>query len=318
MNPIPDEVSRHARTDCNAGVVPVAEKEVDKPGGLQTKERLAADRPAILPQQHSSSVPQSHSAPNYLPDNTGATKYPSLAGKLQKAKQQHADSIALKKEESNRPDKHGRMPLMMAAERGDTKMIGSLLEQGAALTQADSQGNTALFYAAKGGNSEAVRLLAQGNPALVSQRNKAGETAATVAAKNGKGSALTVLIYSRANPYEVSGGKALLIHALTSGSKETVHRLVQELKLRDSGPWRAHHASQLFSYDKCEDLGKALLDACQFSIENKCDSEITRMLLEEGRHHLSFSGQQFLMELAQKHQNKTVADALRKLFPALY
>lgn len=310
--------SQPEATGADAGVERLAEKAPGKADGLpRTKERPLASRPAVVPPRDAGSAPQSNGAPRYLPGNPGVTAYPSLAGRLQEARKQYDQTTARKQEAGNRPDDHGRMPLMVAAEEGDAQAIRSLLQQGADPDRTDNQGNTALFYAAKGGNQEAVRLLVQGNPALVSLRNNAGETAATVAARNGKASVLAMLIDSRANPYEVSGEKTLLIHALESGSRETVQALVQQLKLRESGAWRSQHASSLFPRDPCEELGKMLVGACASSMKNKCDDEITCMVIEEGRHHITRAGQQSLMASALEHGSKAVVDTLRKLFPGL-
>ena len=306
MDPIVHGGRQTAQTGRKAGG---EEKDIHDSDSLQTTERPPADRPAILPDHNANVPPQSHSAPKFLPGNTGATKYPSLAGSLQRAEEQHAREVATKKAESNRPDEHGRTPLMKAAEEGNRKDICALLKQGADLSLQDKDGNTALFYAAKNGHDEAVRILAQHDKKLVSQRNNAGETAAAVAAKNGRESALITLIYGGANLYEVSEKKTLLIHAAQSGDKGTLKRLVEEFRLRNE--------SSLFPDDKDDHWENMLLDACRFSIENQCDSEISRVLIEDGLRHISFAQKQSLLKLAEEHGNNAVAGMLLRSSPLL-
>jgi hypothetical protein len=306
MNPVVDGGGRTVQTDRSAGA---EKKGTDHPGSLQTSHRSPAESTGILPGQGASAWPQSHSAPGYLPGNAGAKRGPVLTGSLQRAKEQHAREVATKKEESNRPDEHGRTPLMKAAEEGNTKGIRSLLQQGADLSLQDKDGNTALFHAAKNGHDEAVRILAQHDRNLVSLRNNAGETAATVAATNGKASALITLIYSGASLYEVSDKKTLLIHAALSGDRGTLHRLVQEFRLRNE--------SSLFPDDRDDRWESMLLEACRFSIENQCNSEISRVLIEDGLRHTSFTQKQFLLKLSEKHGNEAVVGMLLKSSPLL-
>lgn len=306
MDPIVHGGRQTAQTDRKADG---EEKDIHDSDSLQTRQRPPADRSAILPDQDANVPLQSHSAPKFLPGNTGATTYPSLAGSLQRAGEQHAREVAIKKEESSRPDEHGRTPLMKAAGEGNRKDICSLLKQGADLSLQDKDGNTALFYAAKNGHDEAVRILAQHDKNLVSKRNNAGETAAAVAAKNGKESALITLIYSGANLYEVSEKKNLLMHAAQSGDKGTLKRLVEEFRLRNE--------SSLFPNDKNDDWENMFIDACRFSIENQCDSDVCRVLIEDGLRHISFTQKQSLLKLAEQHGNDAVAGMLLRSSPLL-
>lgn len=53
----------------------------------------------------------------------------------------------------------GKTPLMVAASKGDTKMLKVLLQHGASALARDQHGDTALLLAARKGQVEAVEML---------------------------------------------------------------------------------------------------------------------------------------------------------------
>lgn len=76
------------------------------------------------------------------------------------------------------------IPIIRAAELGDTEMIQALLSVGASVDQADSNGNTALMRAAENGENQAAKLLID-HGADVDMENDYDETALSLARDNG-------------------------------------------------------------------------------------------------------------------------------------
>lgn len=101
----------------------------------------------------------------------------------------------------------GRMPLMLAAFRGDAAAVVNLLERGADVNARDGDGDTALMFAAYRGHGLVVALLLQYG-ANVYARARNGWTA--------KKAAQSGLHH---------GVAEALSRAETEGAREAVHRL---------------------------------------------------------------------------------------------
>lgn len=77
---------------------------------------------------------------------------------------------------------NSRTPLMFAAQGGFTSIVDLMLKSGADIMKQDSEGQSALMWAALGGKTETAKLLkAQGGPELLALKNTGGTTALDVA-----------------------------------------------------------------------------------------------------------------------------------------
>lgn len=105
---------------------------------------------------------------------------------------------------------------MIAASRGDTAEARRLVEAGEEINAADSFGNTALLYAARGGHAEAVELLLQ-NGADVRIKNQLGQGCLESAKTRGHEKILTILRTAELLLSIREGETARVIELLDSG-----------------------------------------------------------------------------------------------------
>mmetsp|Transcript_43405 Transcript_43405/g.80346 ORF Transcript_43405/g.80346 Transcript_43405/m.80346 type:complete len:201 (-) Transcript_43405:3-605(-) len=95
----------------------------------------------------------------------------------------------------NKPlDPRGTTQLCVAASKNETAKVRQLLDQGAAVNQARTDGITPLFLAAGQGHSEVVRLLIDGGAAVNQAMVEDGVTPLIVAVKKGHTEVARLLI----------------------------------------------------------------------------------------------------------------------------
>ncbi|KAJ5703940.1 hypothetical protein N7493_011078 [Penicillium malachiteum] len=132
------------------------------------------------------------------------------------------------------PDKLGRRPLHLAAERGDIKVVDNLLFLGVDHNAQCDQGQTALHYAAWGGSVAVVRLLKDRIERAT--KNKEGNTALHIAAQMGFAPVVEALANKHLVNMEGSNeleaqdeliGWTPLHCAVDNGNQDIVERLVR-------------------------------------------------------------------------------------------
>jgi ankyrin repeat protein len=123
-------------------------------------------------------------------------------------------------------DSNGVTALMCAAKRGHRGALSVLIDNGADLNARDKTGSTATMYAAKNGHVDAAKaLVAKG--ADINAKDAAGFTAAMLAAKNGHAETLQALIDAPAwiDSRTPEGTTALML-AATNGHVDAVKALI--------------------------------------------------------------------------------------------
>ena len=117
-------------------------------------------------------------------------------------------------------------PVADAAMRGDVGAVRSLLDEGAAVNVAQSDGMTALHWAAELGNAELVRLLADAGADLEAVTRIGDLTALHIGAEVGQGGAVRALLEAGAKVEARNvNGSAPLHFAALSGSADAVAAL---------------------------------------------------------------------------------------------
>ena len=118
-------------------------------------------------------------------------------------------------------------PVADAAMRGDVDSVRSLLTDGAAVNLAQSDGMTALHWAAELGNVELVRLLVDAGAGLEAPTRIGNLTPLHIGAEVGQGGTVRALLEAGANAESRNvNGSAPLHFAAMSGSVEAVVALV--------------------------------------------------------------------------------------------
>ena len=131
----------------------------------------------------------------------------------------------------NLKDTVGRTPLHIAAEKGNIDVAMFLIENGANVNVADTNGNTPLvFIINKTGNPKVTqRLLAKG--ASVNAQNRTGETALMYAAWHGYSAIVQLLLENRADvTLKNKQGNTALTLAESKGHQEIVEMLKAAIK----------------------------------------------------------------------------------------
>lgn len=121
------------------------------------------------------------------------------------------------------PDKLGRRPLHLAAERGDIKVVDNLLILGVDHNAQCDQGQTALHYAAWGGSVAVVRLLMDRIERAT--KNKEGDTALHIAAQMGFAPVVEALANKHLVNMKGSNGLTPLHYATINGHTTVVEKL---------------------------------------------------------------------------------------------
>ncbi|KAG2487525.1 hypothetical protein HYH03_013806 [Edaphochlamys debaryana] len=121
----------------------------------------------------------------------------------------------------------GTTPLILAAERGHTRVVRLLLEAGADMNAATEGGDTALSLAAAEGHTEVVRLLAEAG-ADVNAADEEGSAPLAVAAHRGHTEVVRALLRAGAEQgaKDAEGNTALHL-AASAGREEAVAALLQ-------------------------------------------------------------------------------------------
>jgi len=121
-------------------------------------------------------------------------------------------------------------PLADAVERSDKQAISSLLKQHADVNAAQSDGATALHWAAYLNDAETTALLLRAG-AKVNARNDLGVTPLALAAQQGGAAVIEQLIKAGAAPNDsvnfVNAGETPMMHAARSGSVDAVKTLAR-------------------------------------------------------------------------------------------
>ena len=121
-------------------------------------------------------------------------------------------------------------PVADAAERGDKQAVASLLKSGADVNAAQSDGATALHWAAYLNDAETTGLLLRAG-AKVDARNDLGVTPLALAAQQGGAAVIEQLLKAGAKPNDpvnfVDAGETPLMHAARAGSVDAVKVLAK-------------------------------------------------------------------------------------------
>ena len=154
-------------------------------------------------------------------------------------------------------------PIWHAAQQGHLEVVRLLLEAGADMNAANTDGTTALFVAAEWGYLEVVRLLIEAE-ADMNAKDAHGDTALLVAAMRGHLEVVRLLLKAGAdmNVVDTDGATALFV-AAAHGRLEVLQLLLEAGA--DVNAARADGATALF-----------------VATENSRNSEVVRLLLEAG------------------------------------
>jgi uncharacterized protein len=121
-------------------------------------------------------------------------------------------------------------PLADAVERGDKQAIASLLKSGADVNATQSDGATALHWAAYLNDAESTALLLRAG-AKVDAKNDLGVTPLALAAQQGGAAVIEQLLKAGAKPNDpvnfVDAGETPLMHAARAGSADAVKVLAK-------------------------------------------------------------------------------------------
>ena len=128
----------------------------------------------------------------------------------------------------NARDEKGRTPLMFAARDGNTEAIRKLLKAGANIEARDNKpGGTALIVAAGNGQTEAIRVLLDAG-ADIEARDNVGWTALMWAAKNGQTGVIRELVKAGADiEARNNDGGTVLVAAVANGQLGAIRMLMK-------------------------------------------------------------------------------------------
>ena len=125
-------------------------------------------------------------------------------------------------------DSDGNTALLWAADKGRIDIVKLLLDKGANIEAKDSSGNTVLLGAAYDGKTEMVKLLLK-RGANIEADNDIGYTALITAAHEGQAEVVKLLLDKGANiEAKDSDGNTALLHAVTQGQAEVVKLLLDK------------------------------------------------------------------------------------------
>lgn len=195
---------------------------------------------------------------------------------------------------------------LLAAARGDAIRLQAFLDAGIPVDVQDSEGNTALMLAARGGHRQAVQMLLR-HRADPSLRNLLGETALVLAGSQ----ALPLLLEADQEREPVlrrvllQGESDLLLTVLAATTEPRLHRLaacwVDDPKVRgqilqrvDDKPWAIAEAQQV------------LFSACAAG-----RPDLARLALEHGADPAATAGDRTLIEVASLGGSAEVLKLLR-------
>lgn len=161
----------------------------------------------------------------------------------------------------NRLDLFGRGAIHYAALSRSTYFLQTLIDKKINLLTTDSQGWTALHYAASTGNLPAIELLLPANPQILNQIAINGETSIYLAVHKNQLPVVEKLIAVGADlNLKPSHGYNLLLSAIHNGHEEMALLLIQSGKLDLNYNWRNGKAAIHFAIEmKMEKLLEALL-----------------------------------------------------------
>jgi ankyrin repeat protein len=123
-------------------------------------------------------------------------------------------------------DEQGRTTLMLAAGKGRTDLIPSIVAAGVDVNAGDKDGDTALYYAATNGKLDAIDALLKAG-ANINAANKKGSTALIGSAAEGLAPVVKLLLLRGARPDQgdVDGDNALIL-ASALGKVEVIEALL--------------------------------------------------------------------------------------------
>ncbi|MEI8395431.1 MAG: ankyrin repeat domain-containing protein [Rhodospirillaceae bacterium] len=110
------------------------------------------------------------------------------AGDLLKARER-----LVRGDKADTADIHGVTPLINAVKAGNTDMVTLLLEFGAHPGVTDTEGNTALHWAADRGDPVLIKLMLAGKAKIIDRENRQGLTPLMMATRAGRIEAIDVL-----------------------------------------------------------------------------------------------------------------------------
>lgn len=120
---------------------------------------------------------------------------------------------------------NGRPPLVEAARRADTTTLRALLKQQVDVNAPETDGTTALHWAAYTNQLEAASLLI-GTGAKVNVANEYGVTPLSMACTNGNAAIVAVLVKAGANLETRTSGETALMTAVRTGAVDVVKLLL--------------------------------------------------------------------------------------------
>ena len=135
---------------------------------------------------------------------------------IQNGDEEEACSYISRDVDVNKSLQNGRTVLMLAAERGQSNVIGALIAVGADVNAVDDSRKTALMNAAENGHTNVLGMLSD-NLAEVNRKDETGRTALMLAAERCHSRAVDVLLEAGAK-----------VHIQSASDKETALTLVRE------------------------------------------------------------------------------------------
>jgi ankyrin repeat protein len=192
--------------------------------GISGPTAVLAQQPAAPANDAAAAAP----APAAKPSVPAVKKESPLADAVQRGDKQAVATLLKKKADVNAPQSDGTTALHWAAYLEDAETSAALIRAGADVNAANALGVRPLSLAAENGNVAIIdQLLKAGVDPETSVR--AGETAIMLAARSGKVEAVKALIYAGAkiNARETWNGQNALMWAAAEGDGAVVEALIE-------------------------------------------------------------------------------------------
>ncbi|XP_071108992.1 ankyrin repeat domain-containing protein 50-like [Haliotis cracherodii] len=109
-------------------------------------------------------------------------------------------------------EKHGRTPLMVAAEKGHRRVFDFLIRKGANVSQVDDDGNNILHWACRGGHMDMMKYLLSQHSVDIHSRGKFGSTPLMKAVYYGNRDMFKFLVSQGANVSQVDDDGDNILH----------------------------------------------------------------------------------------------------------
>ena len=148
-----------------------------------------------------------------------------------------------------------------AVERQDRRTVRELLARGVDVNAVQSDGGTALHWAAHWNDTETAKLLIESG-AHVDVLNELGVAPLSLAALNGSLDMTTVLLRAGADPNRsLPGGETVLMTGARTGNVEVVHALLAEgAAVNVSGHWKGQTPLMWAAAEGQADVAQVLID----------------------------------------------------------